>query len=98
MRYLMPVALFALSPGPAAQALDDVSTGRLLHIDGAARIITLSDGVRYAVAGNVKLSARKLGEIVLVTYRRGAYGREAIEIRRAPEFLRAASNAATPSK
>lgn len=94
----MPVALFALSPGPSALALDEVSTGRLLHIDGTSRTITLSDGVRYVVAGNVKLSARKLGEIVLVTYRHNASGREAIEIRRAPEHLRAGTTGSATSK
>jgi len=88
LRMLTSIALTAVAPAAAAaEAMDDVARGRLVHIDGERRAILLSDGTRYVVRRNVKMSSRKLGEDVLVTYRIGVLGREAVRIRRVPDFL-----------
>lgn len=93
LRMLTSIALTAVAPA-ASEAADDVARGRLVHIDGERRAILLSDGTRYVVRRTVKMSSRKLGEDVLVTYRIGAAGREALKIRRVPDFLHSADQGA----
>lgn len=86
---LTSIALSAATPA-VAEAMDDVARGRLVHIDGDRRLILLSDGSKYFVRKDVKMSSRRLGEDVLVTYRIGAVGRIAIHVRRVPDVLQSA--------
>jgi hypothetical protein len=86
IRVLTSLALSMMGPA-VSDAQDDVARGRLVHIDGERRAILLSDGSRYVVGKDVKMSARRLGEEVLVSYRLSAFGREALKIRRAPASL-----------
>lgn len=77
------IALLPLVPA-SAHAEDAIAHGRLTHIDGPTRMVTLSSGSTYYVNKRVKISTRKVGEVVLVTFRQTSHGREAIKIRRAP--------------
>lgn len=86
LRMLTSLALTAVGPS-AAESHDGVARGRLIHIDGERRAVLLSDGTRYVVRKDVKMSSRRLGEDVLVTYRFGGWGREALSIRRAPSSI-----------
>ncbi len=83
LRKLWPFAALALVPLPA-HSEDAVASGRLMHIDGVARVVTLSDGSTYYVNKRVKISTRSVGELVVVTHRPTSHGREAMKIRRAP--------------
>lgn len=94
VRKLWPFALFVLVPAPA-HSEDAVASGRLVHIDGVARIVTLSDGSTFVVNKRVKISTRSVGELVLVTHRQTSHGREALRIRLAPVAIH--SLAAGPS-
>lgn len=92
---LTSLAFATMVPAPV-DAQDDVAQGRLIHIDGERRTILLSDGTWYDVRKSVKMSSRKLGEDVLVTYRVGAVRREALKIRRVPQFLQSATTILPP--
>lgn len=86
LRTLLSLLLFAFAAPAVGLAQDDVASGKLVHIDGRTRSITLSDGSTYVVSKHVKLSSREIGELVLVSYRDSAAGREAVKIRPAPQL------------
>lgn len=72
------------------------SVGRLIGIDGASRVITMADGSTFHVNKRVKMSARSIGELVVITVRPAAKGREVMRIRRAPEEIDDSATGANP--
>lgn len=77
------IAFLSLMPAKA-QCESVTSVGRLAHIDGISRIITLADGSTFHVNKRVKMSSRTVGESVVITFRSSAKGREVTKLRRAP--------------
>jgi len=75
--------MFSLLPA-TAHSESVTSVGRLAHIDGRSRVITLSDGSTFHVDKRVKISSRAVGELVVITARRASRGLEVTKIRRAP--------------
>lgn len=70
-----------------ARCESTTSVGRLIGIDGASRVITMADGSTFHVNKRVKMSARSVGEWVVITYRPVTKGREVMRMRRAPEEI-----------